>query len=143
MKKAANSGKGVQIVEKCQYEFQFQNEFMGNLEEEIGELLGISISPEHMVRVDKGQHRFILRKKDNDNFMLFSAYRDNYVYLLIVRCEKKYEESLKKILLKVCDEIEEDYGEDHRREVKDVLCEANNEFVKLEETYKLSELFDI
>ncbi len=50
-------------MEVCQYEFQFQNEFMGTLERKIGELLNISISQENMIRIDKGQQSFIMKKK--------------------------------------------------------------------------------
>lgn len=130
-------------MEICQYEFQFQNEFMEILERRIGDLMGLSISQENMIKVDKEQYSFILRRKDSKNFMLFSANQASYVYLLIVRCEKKYEEKLKHILLEVCDDIEEDYEEDHRREIRDVLLEANNRFSKLEEKYKITELFNI
>lgn len=130
-------------MEICQYEFQFENEFMGILETKIGALLGISINQESMIRVDREQQSFILRKKDSENFMLFSANLANYMYLLIVRCDKKYEEKLRDILLEICDNIEEDYDEDHRREVKDVSDETDNQFSRLEEKYKITELFHI
>ncbi len=78
-----------------------------------------------------------------NNFMLFSANKGSYVYLLIIRCEKKYEEELRKILLGICDEIEEDYDEDHRREVRDVFFETNNRFSRLEEKFKIEKLFNL
>ena len=127
-------------MEICQYEFQFQNEFMGIIERRIGDLLGISINQENIVRVDAEKQSFILRRKDAKNFMLFSSKQGSYVYLLIVRCEKKYEEKLRHILLDVCDDIEEDYDEDHRREVRDVFLEINNRFSQLKERYKIEEL---
>ncbi len=127
----------------CQYEFQFQNEFMGTIERRIGDLLGISITQEDMIRIDKKPQSFILRRKNSENFMLFSANQESYVYLLIVRCEKKYEEKLRRILLDICDNIEEDYCEDHRQEVRDVFLEADNRFSKLEEKYRIIELFNI
>ncbi len=130
-------------MEICQYEFQFQNEFMGIIERKIGDLLGISITQENMVRIDIEKQSFIMRKKSSNNFMFFSANQASCVYLLIVRCEKKYEEKLRQILLEICDEIEEDYAEDHRREVKDVFSETNNRFSKLEEKYKIAEQFNI
>ncbi|MBD5135217.1 MAG: hypothetical protein HDT39_04545 [Lachnospiraceae bacterium] len=130
-------------MEICQYEFQFQNEFMGIIEKRIGGLLDVSINQENMIRIDKEQQSFILRRKDSENFMLFSANQASYVYLLIVRCEKKYEEDLRHILLEICDDIEEDYGEDHRREVRDVVLEKSNRFSKLEEKYKISKMFNI
>ena len=130
-------------MEICQYEFQFQNEFMGELEQKIGDLFEITISPENMFRVDKEKQSFILRKKDNKNFMLFSAHQASFVYLLVVRCEKIYEERLKDILLKICEEIEDDYGEDHRKEVEDVIAKADNRFSNLEEKYKINELLGI
>ena len=130
-------------MEICQYEFQFQNEYMGILERKIGELIGVSVEKGNMVRIDKDRHSFLLRKKDSYNFMLFSAHQASYVYLLIVRCEKKYEEKLRQILLEVCDDIEEYYDEDHRREVRNVFFEDNNRFIKLEEQYKLTEMFSI
>lgn len=130
-------------MEVCQYEFQFQNEFMGIIEEKIGELLEISIDSENMIRVNTKQQSFILRRKDDKNFMLFSANEASYVYLLIVRCEKKYEEKLRQILFEICDDIEEDYEEDHRSEVKDVFLEINSRFSKLEKKFKITELFNI
>lgn len=127
----------------CQYEFQFQNEFMGVLERRVGDLLGVSLKQDNMVRIDKEGQSFILRRKNSKNFMFFSANKKSYVYLLIVRCEKKYEERLRRILLDVCDDIEEDYNEDHRKEVRDVLLEESNRFIKLEEKYKITELFNM
>lgn len=128
-------------MEICQYEFQFQNEFMEILERKIGDLIGVSGEIGNMIRVDKDSQSFILKKKDSYNFMLFIAYKASYVYLLIVRCEKKYEDKLRQILLDVCDDIEEDYGEDHRREVRDILFEADNRFSIFEEQYKITEMF--
>lgn len=130
-------------MEICQYEFQFQNEFMGIIERRIGDLLGISTNQDNVDRVDKENQSFIMKRKDSKNFMLFSANCASYVYLLIVRCEKRYEEELKQILLEICDDIEEDYDEDHRREVRDVFLEKNNRFSKLEEKYNIVELFNI
>ncbi len=127
----------------CQYEFQFYNEFMGILEREIGKLLGIEIDCRNIIKTDKGKQSFIFRKKDSQNFMLFSANQASYVYLVVIRCEKKYEEGLKKILLKVCNDIEEDYGENHRREVRDVYMEKNNRFIIMEEKFGIRELFNI
>lgn len=130
-------------METCQYEFQFQNEFMGIIEKRIGDLLDISINQKDMIKINKGQQSFILRIKDTDNFMLFSANQASYVYLLIVKCEKKYEDDLRNILLEICDDIEEDYDEDHRREVRDVIFEKDNRLSKLEEKYQISKLFNI
>lgn len=130
-------------METCQYEFQFQNEFMGVLERKIGDLLDIPINQDNMLRINIESQSFILRKKDTENFMLFSANKESYIYLLIVRCEKKYEEKLKMILLEICDDIEEDYDEDHRREVRDVFLEEKNKFLKLEEKYKIIEKMNI
>lgn len=130
-------------MQLCQYEFQFQNEYMTYLEHNIGEVLGIASNQENMIRKDKEKQSFILRKKDSKNFMLFSANQASYVYLLIVRCEKKYEEQLREILLELCDEIEEEYGENHIGEVRDVFLEQDNRFAQLEEKYKIIDLFNI
>lgn len=116
---------------------------MGELEQKIGDLFEITISPENMLRTDKEKQSFILRKKDCKNFMLFSANQASFVYLLIVRCEKKYEAKLKDILLKVCEEIEDDYGEDHRKEVEDVISKPDNRFTILEEKYKINEFLGL
>lgn len=113
------------------------------LERKIGDLIGVSVEKGNMIRVDKDRYSFILRKKDSNNFMLFIAHKASYIYVLIVRCEKKYEEKLRQILLDVCDDIEEDYGEDHRREVRDILFEADNRLSTLEEQYKITEMFGL
>lgn len=62
------------------------------------------------------------------------------MYLLIVRYNKKYEEKLRDILLEICDNIEEDYDEDHRGEVKDVFKETDTWFSRLEDKYKITKL---
>lgn len=132
--------KGCGVMETCQYEFQFENEFMGILEMRIGALLDIPINQESMVRADRDQQSFILWKKNDNNFMLFSANLSTYMYLLIVQCDKKYEEKLRDILLEICDNIEEDYDEDHRGEVKDVFKKTDTWFLRLEEKYQITEL---
>lgn len=130
-------------MDTCQYEIQFQNEYMDILEKKIGSLLGISISEGNMMRFNKEGERFILRKKDDRNYMLFSVYKDSYVYLLIVTCEKKYEEKLRTILLQICDDIEDDYGEDHRKEVTDVSFKSDSWLKKINKKYDLSKIFGI
>lgn len=128
-------------MELCQYEFTFQDEYMGILDNEISDLLGITDSLNDFIRIDKREHSFILKKKNKENFVLFSVHGSSYIYLLIVRCEKKYEEKLKTILLKVCEEIEEDYGENHNKEIRNVINETNNWFLELQEQYDLINLF--
>lgn len=127
----------------CQYEFQFENEFMEVIEKRVGDLLDISLAQEKIVKFGEGKQTIIFQSKNSENFMLFYMNQVSYMYLLIVRCEKKYEEKLKSILLEVCDEIEDEYDEDHRWEVKDVLGDSHNNFLKLEEKYKIKELFGI
>ncbi len=90
------------------------------LDEEVSDLLEISSSLDNTVRVDTRDHTFILKKKDKKFYPIFSPWIKLY-YLLIVRCDKKYEEKLKSILLNVCAEIEDDYGEDHKKEVRNVI----------------------
>ena len=75
--------------------------------------------------------------------MLFSAKKNNCNYLMIVRCEKMYEEEIKTVLYEVCDEIEDDYDENHRKEVIDVFGKESNRFIKLEKKYNISKLFEI
>lgn len=68
-------------MEICQYEFQFQNEFMGIIEKRIGDLLGISITQENMVRIDIEKQSFIMRRKNSNNFMFFRQIkRVMYIY---------------------------------------------------------------
>lgn len=130
-------------MDQCQYEFQFQNEYMNILEDRIGSLLGIVINEKNMLRVEKGGQSFILRKKDKNNFMLFSANDCSYIYLVIVVCEKKFEEDLKEIFFDICMEIEEDYNEDHRHEVKDVKNTMDNWLNVFSKKYDVHKLFDI
>lgn len=114
-------------MELCQYEYQFQNEFAEILEEKISSLL--TINNKESVRLNKNPIQFVLMKKDAQNFMLFSIHPASYVYLLIVRCEMKYEEPLKNILLEVSEEIEEEYGENHRKEIKNVFKETTTDLI--------------
>lgn len=127
----------------CQYEFQFQNEFMNEIETKIGRILGVEINREKKCIIEREDHSFILRKRDSNNFMLFSAKKNNCNYLMIVRCEKMYEEEIKTVLYEVCDEIEDDYDENHRKEVIDVFGKESNRFIKLEKKYNISKLFEI
>lgn len=43
-------------------------------------------------------------------------------------------------MLEICDNIEEDYDEDHRGEVKDVFKKTDTWFLRLEEKYQVTEL---
>ena len=56
-------------MELCQYEFQFQNEYRRDLECNIGDVLGIVINQENLIRKDIEKQSFILRKKDYNNDM--------------------------------------------------------------------------
>ena len=130
-------------METCQYEFTFQDEYMEILDEKISNLLEVSDSLDGIIRVDKKEHTFILKKKSKENFILYSVHGSSYIYLLIVRCDKKYEKKLKSILLKMCAEIKENYGEDHNKEVRDVINESNNWFLELQAQYDLIEMFHL
>ena len=80
-------GGGMEItMEICQYEFQFQNEFMGIIERRIGDLLGISITQENMVRIDIEKQSFIMRKKSSNNFMFFSEGCLYWAVLVLFLC---------------------------------------------------------
>ena len=125
----------------CQYEFLFQNEFMGTIESEVSKLLNISM--DNMIRKDINDVMFLLRKTTENNYMLFVAHKSSYVYAVILRCNAIYENDIQKLLFDICDEIEEEYDEDHRDEVVNVFGNEKTHLKNLEEIYQVSSLFGI
>ncbi len=125
----------------CQYEFQFQYEFMEKIEEKISKLLNIPIND--MIRKDFKDETLILRKATENNYMLFLAHEGSLSYLVIIRCNVIYESEIQKLLFDICDEIEEEYDEDHRDEVINVFENTKTFLKDLEKDYQISSLFDI
>ena len=125
----------------CQYEFQFQDEFMERIEEEISKLLNIPMND--MIKKDINGVMFLLRKATENDYMLFVAHKSSYVYAVIIRCETIYENDIRKLLFHICDEIEEEYDEDHRKEVVNVFGDSDTYLKDLEKRHKISSLFGI
>ena len=125
----------------CQYEFLFQNEFMGTIESEVSKLLNISM--DNMVRKDINDVMFLLRKATENNYMLFVAHESSYVYTVILRCDAIHENDIRKLLFDICDEMEEDDDEDHRKEVVNVFGNSDTYLKDLEKRHKVSSLFGI
>lgn len=125
----------------CQYEFQFQDKFMERIEEEISKLLNIPMND--MIRKDFKNETLILRKGTENNYMLFLVHESSPLYLVIIRCNTIYESEIRKLLFDICDEIEEEYDEDHRREVVNVFGNSNTFLKDLEKDYQISSLFGI
>ena len=56
----------------CQYEFQFEDEFMNKIRDEVSKLLDIPM--DNMIRKNINGEIFILRKDTENKYMLFSYY---------------------------------------------------------------------
>ena len=125
----------------CQYEFLFQNEFMGTIESEVSKLLNISM--DNMIRKDINDVMFLLRKTTENNYMLFVAHKSSYVYAVILRCDAIHENDIRKLLFDICDEMKEEDDEDHRGEVVNVFGNSDTYLKDLEKRYKVSSLFGI
>ena len=125
----------------CQYEFQFENEFMGTIESEVSKLLNISM--DNMIKKDINGVMFLLRKATENNYMLFVAHKSSYVYTVIIRCNAIHENDIQKLLFDICDEMEEEYDEDHRKEVVNVFGDPDTYLKDLEKRHKISSLFGI
>ncbi|NDO47278.1 hypothetical protein [Clostridium sp. MD294] len=125
----------------CQYEFQFEDEFMKTIENEISKLLHIPMND--MIKKDFKNETLIIRKATKNNYILFLAHEASLLYLVIIRCNTIYENEIQKILFNICDEIEEEYNEDHKKEVVNVFGNERTFLKDLEKMYNISALFDI
>ena len=125
----------------CQYEFQFQDEFMERIESGISKLLNISL--DNIIKKKFKSEALLLRKDTENNYMLFLAHESSLSYLVIIRCDAIHENEIQKLLFEICDEIEEEYDEDHRREVVNVFGNSNTFLKDLEKDYQISSLFGI
>ena len=130
------------IMKICQYEFQFENEFMEIIEEKLSKLLNISI--ENFIRKDISNGEiFILEKTTENNYMLFATHKASCTCVVIIRCDVIHENDIRKLLFDICDEIEEEYDEDHRKEVVNVFGNSDTYLKDLEKRHKVSSLFGI
>ena len=129
-------------MEICQYEFQFENEFMEIIEEKLSKLLNISI--ENFIRKDISNGEiFILEKATENNYMLFATHEASCTCVVIIRCDAIHENDIRKLLFGICDEMEEDDDEDHRKEVVNVFGNSDTYLKDLEKRHKVSSLFGI
>ena len=125
----------------CQYEFQFQDKFMERIEEEISKLLNIPMND--MIRKDFKNETLILRKGTENNYMLFATHKASCTCVVIIRCDVIHENDIRKLLFDICDEMEEEDDEDHRKEVVNVFGNSDTYLKDLEKRYKVSSLFGI
>ena len=86
---------------------------------------------------------FLLRKATENNYMLFVAHESSYVYTVILRCDAIHENDIRKLLFDICDEMEEEDDEDHRKEVVNVFGNSDTYLKDLEKRHKVSSLFGI
>ncbi len=128
----------------CHYEFQYDNIYWTELEEAILKLF--AFSPEDYTEYVGSELAFILYKKDKNNFVLFKQHRCIDLQLVIVKCDKRYEEALRKIFYDICELAEEDFEEsyvdNYRAMIKDVSGEDRTFFSDFVEEYKLTGLLD-
>ena len=126
----------------CQYEFQFENEFMEIIEEKLSKLLNISI--ENFIRKDISNGEiFILEKTTENNYMLFATHKASCTCVVIIRCDVIHENDIRQLLFDICDEMEEEDDEDHRKEVVNVFGNSDTYLKDLEKRHKVSSLFGI
>lgn len=125
----------------CQYEFQFYDEFMNKIRDELLKLLNISM--DSIIKKDINDIMFILRKATKNNYMLFVSHKSNLMCLVIIRCDAIHEKEIKKLLFNICKEMENCYDEDHREEVVDVFGNTYTHLKYLEQKYNISSLFGI
>ncbi len=125
----------------CQYEFQFEDEFMNRIRDEISKLLNIPI--DNVIRKNIAGEMFILRKDTENKYILFASHKTSCMCLVIIRCNVTYEKEIQKLLFDICHKMEDCYDEDHRKEVINVFGNTKTHLKNLEELYKISSLFGI
>ncbi len=122
----------------CQYEFQFEDEFMNKIRDEVSKLLDIPM--DNMIRKNINGEIFILRKDTENKYMLFAPHKTSCMCLVIIRCDTTHEKEIQKLLFDICEGMEDCYDEDHRDEVINVFGNEKTHLKNLEEIYRVSSI---
>lgn len=126
--------------QKCQYEFSFPNEYTDELINSISELTNIKENDIHdnILKYDSNDEMIYVVKDNKENFILTKYNKKHWMYLVIIRCDEKYSKEIEKILCYINEDIEENYGEDHSKEINNVINNTKTFFYRIDKQYKIS-----
>jgi hypothetical protein len=72
--------------------------------------------------------------------IIFVSYPNSYVYMVCIFAQVSLKQEIEEFLYNLCDEMEDDYGEDHRKEVKERDLKDMEEIISLSQKLKFHEL---
>ncbi len=124
-------------MKMCQYEFEFPHEYFFDIEPKIYGILGFVIAKEDYNKQEFGREKIYEFRKDS-NLLIFVYYEITDMYLMIVRTDDKYASNIEEMLKRVCNKIEDDYGEDHSKTIKNVINERHTNLEEIRAEYGLT-----
>ncbi len=104
---------------KKAYYFIFENEYMTDIVNNLCEIYNISREDCKTIFKDDLEQAYLLDVKEN-GLCCILANKLSYVYSIYILTNDKYKSKIEKLLYKLCDDIEDSYGEDRRRFTKPI-----------------------
>ncbi|WP_242218070.1 hypothetical protein [Bacillus cereus group sp. BfR-BA-01380] len=126
-----------------QYEYEFPNEYIDELVERIGEIMGI---PVDLTRKNKMAHiqdheseteiiRLIKSLKEPKSFILIKFNKKDWYYAIVIRCRESIHQEVKQVLLDVNEHIIEEYGDTPYKKIENVISNKDTLLDKFLEKY--------
>lgn len=122
--------KEVTAMKYCKYNFTFYNEYMEDIEEGLCEIMRLCSGDKNSFYFETNQEKIYLISDDN-GAIIFTSYPNSYIYMVSILAKSSFKEKIEEFLFYICDEIEEDYGENHRHEIKDCSKKEMSEIIEL------------
>lgn len=106
------------------YYFIFENEYMNDIIDKLSIIFDVSPKESSVVYKDDLEQVYLL-DVPNKGVACILANSSTYTYALYIFAEVQLKKELEEMLTELCDEIEEDYGDDRRALINNITLDSS------------------
>ena len=106
------------------YYFIFENEYMNDIIINLCAIFNVSREKKSVVYKDDSEQVYIL-DSDREGVACVLANNSNYIYSIYIFSKSIYQKEIEQMLKDLCDEIEDEYGEDRRKFTNSISMDAD------------------
>lgn len=106
------------------YYFIFENEYMNDIINNLCAIFNVSREKKSVVYKDDSEQVYIL-DADREGVACVLANNSNYIYSIYIFSKSIYQKEIEQMLKDLCDEIEDEYGEDRRKFTNSISMDAD------------------
>ncbi|MBE5933557.1 MAG: hypothetical protein E7263_09080 [Lachnospiraceae bacterium] len=106
------------------YYFIFENEYMNIIIDSLCDIFCVSKDKNSVIYRDGSEQVYILDGA-GEGVACVLANNASYIYTIYIFSKIEYQEKIEHMLSSLCDEIEEEYGEDRSRYINNITMDAD------------------